>query len=73
MYEKPFASIRVDFLEEGVKQTAKCNCSYDKFIYFVGLAIKVATDVYQNSIDSVVGDAMKLINNGAIEGFDREG
>ena len=70
MDEKPFASIRVEFSEDAVNQTAKCNCSYDKFVYFVGFAIKVATEVYQNSIDSVVSDAMKIINEGMIEDID---
>lgn len=69
MDEKIFASMRVDFSEDGVERMVKYNCSYGNFIYFVGFAIKVATEVYQNSIDSVVSDAMNLINNGKIEDF----
>lgn len=68
--EKNFVSMRVDFSEDGAERLVKSNCSYGDFIYFVGFAIMVAASANEKSIDSVVGDAMRLISNGMIEGID---
>lgn len=73
MEEKNFVSMRVDFSEDGAERLVKSNCSYGDFIYFVGFAIKVVASASEKSIDSVIDDAMRLINNGMIDGIDREG
>ena len=73
MDEKNFVSMRVDFSEDGAERLVKSNCSYGDFIYFVGFVIKVVASASEKSIDSVIDDAMRLINNGMIDGIDREG
>lgn len=70
MDEKNFVSIRVDFSEDGAKRLVKSNCSYGEYIYFLGFAIMVAASANEKSIDSVIGDAMEIINNGIIDGID---
>ena len=70
MKEKNFVSMRVDFSEDGAERLVKSNCSYGDFIYFVGFAIKAVASASEKSIDSVIGDAMEIINNGIIDGID---
>ena len=70
MDEKNFVSIRVDFSEDGAKRLVKSNCSYGEYIYFLGFAIKVVASASEKSIDSVIGDAIEIINNGIIDGID---
>ena len=70
MGEKNFVSMRVDFSEDGAERLVKGNCSYGGFIYFVGFAIKAVARASEKSIASVVSDAIRLINSGAIDGID---
>ena len=70
MEEKNFVSMRVDFSEDGAERLVKSNCSYGDFIYFVGFAIKAVASASEKSIASVVSDAIRLINSGAIDGID---
>ena len=70
MDKNNFVSMRVEFSEDGAEWLVKSNCSYGDFIYFVGFAIKVVASASEKSIDSVIGDAMRLIKNGMIEGID---
>ena len=70
MKEKNFVSMRVDFSEDGAERLVNSNCSYGDFIYFVGFAIKAVASASEKSIDSVIGDAMEIINNGIIDGID---
>lgn len=73
MDEKNFVSIRVDFLEDGAERTVESDCSYGEYIYFLGFAIKAVASASEKRIDSVIDDAMRLINNGMIEDIDLEG
>lgn len=70
MEENNFVSIRVDFSKDGADRLVKSNCSYGEYIYFLGFAIKVAASANEKSIDSVIDDAIRLINSGAIDGID---
>ena len=70
MEEKNFVSIRVDFSKDGVERTVKSDCSYGEYIYFLGFVTMLLASVSEKSIDSVIGDAMRLIKNGMIEGID---
>ena len=70
MDDKNFVSFRVDFSKDGVERTVKSDCSYGEYIYFLGFVIMVTASESEKSIDSVIDDAMRLINNGMIEGID---
>ena len=70
MDEKKFVSIRVDFSEDGAKRTVQSSGSYGEFVYFLGFVTMFLASASEKSIDSVIGDAMRLIKNGVIEGID---